>query len=428
MIKPSGIKSNKYFDNVIKYTLVMDAARKKKARRNARVILTNFFMGLSVIAIVIVMVFIAMGYTFTRDGGLERGGLVQFRSTPTGATIEINGEVIGGRTNLNRMLSGGEHIIRISRPGYDTWERVVNVEAGYLLRLDWVRLFPLNRTTEMVREFEMEEFSIVSVAPTRQSMLIIPYEAGTRWQLLDVSSDEVRTSMVDVSTLFARSDGVVTRDMMEVVTWNANGNEVLVKYSGDAGVEWILVDLRSVGDSINLTRTFLMNFTDVRLASDSGDKLLVLENSNLRQINVGARTISAALATGVAAFKNNNSTVAYLTLPDEVGERTISILKENERGPSVIRRIEADVEDVHMAMGSYLGESWLGYSLDDKVFVLRGTYPSFRGDIRSLRSVLERELTFIPSEIFSSPNGRFIVTAAGDEIMTYDLDMRRDFR
>ena len=120
----------------------MDRQRKKKLQ-NARIIMTNIFMGLSVIGIVFVMMLVAMGYGFDEKGNFEQSGLIQISSNPKGATVEIDGDTQFSRTDFNKMLSNGNHRVKISKTGYDTWEKTINVDAGLLTRVEWARLFPI---------------------------------------------------------------------------------------------------------------------------------------------------------------------------------------------------------------------------------------------------------------------------------------------
>ena len=121
----------------------MDKKKSKKIR-NARIIATNIFMTISVIAIVFVLTLIAMGFTFNESGNLEQsGGLVQISSHPSGATVEIDKVTQFSHTEINKMLKAGAHEIKISKPGYDTWETNLEIDAGLLNRIEWVRLFPL---------------------------------------------------------------------------------------------------------------------------------------------------------------------------------------------------------------------------------------------------------------------------------------------
>jgi hypothetical protein len=58
-------------------------------------------------------------------------GVILFRIQPDGATLEVDGEVIG-RAPLNRphYVVPGEHEYRVHRPGYETLEASIVLEAG----------------------------------------------------------------------------------------------------------------------------------------------------------------------------------------------------------------------------------------------------------------------------------------------------------
>ena len=58
-------------------------------------------------------------------------GVILFRIQPEGATLEVDGEVIG-RAPLNRphYVVPGEHEYRVHRPGYETLEGSIVLEAG----------------------------------------------------------------------------------------------------------------------------------------------------------------------------------------------------------------------------------------------------------------------------------------------------------
>ena len=64
----------------------MDRQRTKRIR-SARVIATNIFMGIAVVAIVAVLLLIAMGFSFNEKGNLEQSGLLQLASRPSRATV-----------------------------------------------------------------------------------------------------------------------------------------------------------------------------------------------------------------------------------------------------------------------------------------------------------------------------------------------------
>lgn len=127
---------------------------KSKKFRNLRVIATNIFMCISVIVIVFILMMIAMGFTFTESGKLEQAGLIQIVSYPSDASVSIDGDAQFGHTEFSKMLSSGSHQIKITKPGYDSWNKDQKIDAGLLTRIDWIRLFPKKSQTTDVHSFE----------------------------------------------------------------------------------------------------------------------------------------------------------------------------------------------------------------------------------------------------------------------------------
>lgn len=72
-----------------------------------------------------------------RDHCADQARLI-LRSSPSGAEVFVDGNCVG-RTPLNVELKAGRREIRVSRPGYETWERCVSLEKGavenYSIRL-----------------------------------------------------------------------------------------------------------------------------------------------------------------------------------------------------------------------------------------------------------------------------------------------------
>jgi S1-C subfamily serine protease len=54
---------------------------------------------------------------------------IQVTSEPTGAELFINGEFVGS-TPSKLQLKPGEHKLRVVRPGYKDWERVIKIQIG----------------------------------------------------------------------------------------------------------------------------------------------------------------------------------------------------------------------------------------------------------------------------------------------------------
>jgi len=171
---------------------------KKKQLYHLRVVITNILMGISVIAIAGILTLFAMGYSFSRDGGLERFGLLQVRSHPSSATVEIDGKIQTSRTEMRKLLSEGEHEITVTKPGYGTWSTTARIEPGLLTRIDWIRLFPLKRTVETVRKYPA--LRLVSTSPDKYYLALLPEDSDTI-QLINIQTDDVKYGNIPLTDI-----------------------------------------------------------------------------------------------------------------------------------------------------------------------------------------------------------------------------------
>ena len=89
-------------------------------------------MVVAVILLVVLTTLSVVGYNVrvNEEISVERTGLLALRSIPTGAQITIDGETIFSRTNMSRTTADGEHEIILSRDGYDSWKKNIEVTAG----------------------------------------------------------------------------------------------------------------------------------------------------------------------------------------------------------------------------------------------------------------------------------------------------------
>ena len=141
----------------------MEEHQKLRKKRAIRVAITELLMFFSVIILVIILTLIVLGYNFninkigTEETVIERSGLLQITSIPTGATVNLDGDEIFSRTNLSRTLSAGNHKIVLARDGYDSWEKEITVTEGLLYRLDYPQLFLEKRTREEISAIPVAE-------------------------------------------------------------------------------------------------------------------------------------------------------------------------------------------------------------------------------------------------------------------------------
>lgn len=424
--------------NRVRYAIIictMNVYQDKKRKQMIKVVLAEISMVLAVILIVVVATLAAMGFFVSGDGNIEQSGLAQIHSMPTGATVELDGNVLFSRTNLSRTMPEGEHWLKISRDKYDSWENTLRMKPGILLRLYYPRLFLLNRSAEMVRDFEKElEFYQPSVDRTS----IIHAEKGaTIWNLLDVRGDELKTTPLRMAEILPSVDEETGqfRGRIDELRWSANSDHLLVKISYDGQKDWILVNVKDPKQSLNLTETFGMDFTQVEMADDSAGKLFVLENKHLRRIDTAGQQISRVLLDNVENFANESSNIVYVGAPEKntkgAEERQIGTYRDGEKGGVKLVTVGGATQ-VRAQIANYYGDEYIGYLVDNRLTVLVGNLPTYSetgADLSVLTELWKNyELGSTPKTFGVSPGGGHFWLRSGEQMMVAGFEVEEVYQ
>ncbi len=404
----------------------MDRKRAKKIR-NARVIMTNIFMGLSVVAIVFVLMLFAMGFSFNENGSLEQSGLIQISSHPGGATVEIDGKSQFGHTAINKMLSSGEHHIKITKSGYDTWEKDVRIDAGLLTNINWVRLFPAKSEIEDVNTYD--EPRLVSFSLDRKSLLYGEKDSAKLFRI-NLQDERATTTKLDITKLLNISNKETARTAnLAVTSWNESGNKALMIWKDGENTYWYLADLENPENSINLSVKFGYSFSSILIANDSASKLWAIEGGNLHLIDLSNTTIHKTTVSGIEQLVNNRDTVIFVSRDTDANTRSISIFREGETGSSIIRDLtDIDAKTITISTGTYWGEDWAAYSIDNTIYLLGGHYPSFDKPTKNtLKSILRRELSYTPTALLRDTEQHIAVFSDGTNRTAFDFETKDYF-
>lgn len=409
----------------------MDHERKKK-RQKISVLITEAAMVLAVITIVVVMTFVAMGYKFGQDGAIEQSGLMQLHTLPTGATVQLDDEVLFSRSNLSQTMAPGDHNLKITKNGYDSWEKTITMSPGRLMRLYYPRLFLQNREAEKL--IELGKVAFYSAASNRNFLLYAEPES-IDWKLINIKGDEIKTKSLDISDVFSGVKDGKLLSKVESIQWSDDESRVLVRANYDDDIEWVLVDLKDVDESVNLTKEFGLNFERMELANSSAGLILSLENGNIRKINVDDRSISRILVEKVADFDNHGADMVYVTSADSKSERKIGIYKDGSRNSVIVKTVDVS-EPVWVGSSAYYDDEYLIYTIGSHLTIYSGKYPiydaetmkngkniiSLDSEDSTMRNVLDCELSLTPKVLTVSRGGEYILAYEGDRVSSIDLD------
>lgn len=385
----------------------MDREHKKRVE-TVKLLITETIMVLVIIVTAIILTFVAMGYNLNKNGELGQSGLVQLRSFPSGASITIDGDTILPRTTASRMLSAGEHNIKLTKDGYDTWEKNIVSESGRLLKLEYMRLYYKDRIAEEVKSYGENYVQFVS-APNRD-YAILALDNSNVWRYLDIRGDDTKETELDFTTLL---DGLEIKE----AKWNSDSDKLLVKAVRKNETEWLLINVRNPEESVNLTREFAMNFSDVKFMSENGDKMVALENGNLRTVAMSGKTVSQVLASSVKKYSFTGDYVLYIDSAQKVGI---------VNGENITQVVEYGLDSlVNIALSDYIGDKYLTITDNDRMIVYKGELPNAERAFTDMEVVLDVQIGFVPAELSVYGNNELIVARDGRKMAVYDCEARK---
>ena len=377
----------------------MDLEKRAK-RQSLKIIVSEFVMVVTVIITVTVLAFVVSGYWLNADFKVERQGMLQINSVPTGATVAVDGDSPWfQRTNTSKILSSGKHEVVLSKEGYDTWSKTVDIKEGLLYRLNYPHLFLENRTKESVYDTTTTTFATVS--PNRKLLLLA--NNTTSWTLINLDSETIKPTIVDVSKVFPSTTSLFNGEILSA-SWDSANEHVLFKLQKEGSVGWVLLDVRDPSKSLDLTREFATSFIDVKIMDHSADNLLAIRDGNLHKIDVGARQITAVLVEGILDYDFYDSEIIYAT------KDQVSLLKLGQESPLVIKEIE---NGARVLISKFYDDKYFYIIEGEEITVYQ------KSDSQEL---MNAEIGFVPQELKIGYDGDFVSMNTGSNFATLDME------
>lgn len=382
-------------------------------------------MTLSVAVIVTVLMFVVLGYQFNeRDGRIEQGGLLQFASVPTGATVTLDNARLGPRTNSKANVATGSHSASFDRTGYRTWKKTIAIGAGQIGWLSYARLIPSTVKPVDIRTFINLTGALAS--PKQNYMLLHEAADQPSFVLANIQGDTVR---YDTLTLPAGSYTLPTEGKPQsfiLDSWSENEAAVLIKHVYDDNKEeWLLLDRNSPDRSINITATFAIHPSKIVFAG-KGDRLLFAQTDDIvRRVNLDEQTLSRPLASKVTYFTvYDDKTIAYVTSANSEQRRVVGYAAVDVADPVVLGAYPDDGQPLYAAMSTYFAKRFVTVLHGQKLDVTAGTLPT-KSDKGSLKHITTVTVPTGATDLSLEHNSRFAVMRLPDGYATYDIELNK---
>lgn len=381
-------------------------------------------MCLSIAAIVTALMLIVLGYSFNqKDNRLEQGGLLQFASVPSGATVTLDEIRLGSRTPSKVTADAATHSVKMDLKGYRTWQKSIDLKPGMIGWLSYARLVPTDIKAEALRSSP----TLAGTLASRDKKWLALLDDATKPTIVvaDIDSDKVEYKSLSIpETALAKPALTDKPQQFALESWSHNGQYLLVRHVFDDGkLEWLVVDRADVTQTKNVTSLLGINASKVVFGSENGRVLYVRVDDVIRKINLDDLTISRPLVENIDDFSVYRfTTLLYTTKLDTRGQRTVGYLADDMNTPTALKTFADDGQVLRVAMGEYFGKRYLAIQHGVALAVTTGTLPrgESQGDMKSVASIV---LPTVGERLSIGSTGRFVIAESQDGYTVHDLEL-----
>ena len=392
----------------------MHNAHMSKRKRQALLFFTYGFMAFATIVITAICLLLVLGYRFdAKDKRIEQGGLLQFRSTPAGAKITLDGTDISQVTPSKSEVSAGSHTVVMRRDGYHPWQKTVRVDAGMLRWLDYARLVPVSIVTRSVAPADTVTAALAS--PSREYIAALTSATPTVVTIYDVRDPaKIVARKVTIPTQFLTAqEGAAST--LQLVEWDLGSRYLIVTHTSGTTQDYIRIDRNASDGAVrNLSREFNLPFRDMHFSGTSGAIYYALTGTDIRRVDLGAKAVSQPLVGAVESYVlYGDATIAYVA---RSATQKIAGVYKNDKATTV--HTLSLTEPVWVDITTYFYHEYLAVGSRTHVDIIRDPTTKKASQISYATLSLPYEIGWVSF----SGNGRMLAAGNGRAFQSYDLE------
>ena len=399
-----------------------------KRKLRLRLTFTYAVMILTTLGLVVVALFIALGYRYNQfDGRFEQGGMIQFNSRPSGAEIQLDTAKLSNRTATRITATAGNNAVTVSRDGYKPWQKQATVKPGAVLWLNYVRLVPTDPKIETaatygsiasaMASFDRSRFAVIENDTQPTVTFSRVHDTGVEHSSVAVPADKITVSSTAGS------------DRFSLAGWDYVNKRVLVLHTYDADkAEYLLVSKDSGDPARNLSTEFGISIAEFQYDPTDSDVAYVLTmNHDIRRLNLSTSTLSGPLVTNASSLVvAYNGWIGYATYADSSGIRTVGYVSKDKLTAKTVQTFtNMSGRSLSYTIASYYNELYQLVVAGDSATVYRAELPS-SDSMDTVKSKMIAKLSLAKDVAFAgfSPREqRFVYIQNGRDIVTYDLEL-----
>lgn len=323
------------------------------------------FMTSAVIGMTALLILVLLGYRLNRDTGeIKQGGLVQFISQPSGASVTVGQARLANPTRSKITLNSGEYPVTFERDGYQLWRKNISIKSGQVLWLNSARLIPKNPETETI--FRAPTIHSAVMRRDGDDVALLQDSHNPDITFVSMNSDTVITRVIDVPDSIFGADLSAT---YMLVRWLNNNRYILMTRNVAGQQTWAVIDTQSPDRSVIVASPEGQTIEQV-LVDPSNDRAVYLRFSGggVTRLDVtDGQQIPTKILNAQSIFVMHTGTILYVAQP--VNNLTeIGYVTSPQADPKTIRIVNTSAP-VAVAGGTYFNDFYLATSIGSAVTV-----------------------------------------------------------
>lgn len=385
---------------------------------------TYGFMTLLAVFGVLFCLAYAMGFRFNFDDGkLTQVALIQFNSFPTGATVKIDGQTLPSKTQTRSNVSAGQHTVTISKDGYRSWQKTVNLKPSQVLWLDYIRLVPNSITTDSIKNFSDIQQMVES--PDAHWLLIQERkQTVSKLTLADISDPKnVRFSEISLDPEKIMTANAEQNEEFSIVEWDKGSRYALIQHEVDGATEFLQIDRQNAKTTKNLTRDFGLEIRNPHFSGKSGLVFFGLTGNDLRKFDYSNNTASAPLVTGVESYQihSESSRIAFVTSETKDGKQIQTVGIYDDGRTKTVKTYD-QIEKTIVGLTRWRDADYLAVARGETLAI----YPEPLKEDNGLKPFYLSSPGGIDWLNFS-PKGRHVMAGRQSKVVNFDLDTSENY-
>lgn len=401
----------------------MDFLDPKKQFRHKIILITGYILiACLVVGATTVLLYEAYGFGLGKGGNIIQNGLVYLSSQPNPATVYINGKLTS-TTNTSITLPEGIYNVMLTRSGYRTWSRKIEVDGGVIEDYTYPMLIPTKLVTTKVKSYS--SLPVLATQSLDRSQLLIQLpNSSANFDLFNLSKPSQAPTQISIPTSVLPTPTVPVA--WQVVAWSDDNTHVLLEGSINGKTEYLLFDVKSPSQSVDLSHS-LSNVTFTAISLDNGkyDQYYLYNSANdtLMTDNLSSLTSPKTVLSNVLAYDTyNGNTVLYATANGAPsGKVNIDIYENNTNYR--IKTLPASPTYL-LNMAGYSGSVYVvaGASSEGKIYIFNDPVGQLNADPKQAPVPQQVMLVNNPNFVSFSANTQFIAAEGGEQFAVYNLE------